>query len=114
MSETARRAGVHAPDVFNAIAHPVRRAILDELRHGHRCAGDLVADSDISRPAVSQHLGVLRTAGLVTETRDGRSRRYRLVHHGLGPVRDWISEYDTMWAQRVDGFADDLDRAAAS
>jgi DNA-binding transcriptional ArsR family regulator len=56
----------------------------------------------MSRPAVSQHLRVLLDAGLVTEQRHGRERRYRLVPARLGPVRDWIARYERFWDDRLE------------
>lgn len=55
----------------------------------------------MSRPAVSQHLRILLDAGLVTERRQGRERRYRLVPERLGPVRDWIARYERFWDDRL-------------
>ena len=55
----------------------------------------------MSRPAVSQHLRVLLDAGLVTEERHGRERRYHFVPEQLGAVRDWITQYDRFWDDRL-------------
>jgi DNA-binding transcriptional ArsR family regulator len=73
---------------------------------------DLVAEADhsvkaiaehfqMSRPAVSQHLRVLLDAGLVTEQRHGRERRYHFVPEHLGPVRDWLAQYERFWDVRL-------------
>src|SRR5437899_11644887 len=78
------------PDVFGAISHPARRRMLDLLLEADRSVNTIAAHFPMSRPAVSQHLRVLLDAGLVTEQRHGRERRYRLVPERLGPVRDWI------------------------
>ena len=64
---------------------------------GHFDAGDF----KMSRPAVSQHLRVLLDAGLVTEQRHGRERRYHFVPERLGPVRDWIKLYERFWDDRL-------------
>jgi DNA-binding transcriptional ArsR family regulator len=86
-----------AADVFDAIASPVRRDILDLLRQGGRPVHDLAASFAMSRPAVSQHLRVLREAGLVTEERVGRERHYRLDARPLRTVLDWAGHYAQFW-----------------
>src|SRR5258708_6683745 len=85
------------PDVFGAISHPARRRMLDLLVGADRSVNTIAGHFRMSRPAVSQHLRVLRDAGLVTEQRHGRERRYRLVPARLGPVRDWIAHYERFW-----------------
>jgi DNA-binding transcriptional ArsR family regulator len=77
------------PDVFTAISHPARRHMLDLLAEADRSVNALAGHFQMSRPAVSQHLRVLLDAGLVTEQRHGRQRRYRLVPAQLSPVRDF-------------------------
>src|SRR5262245_30452984 len=89
------------PDVFGAISHPARRRMLDLLVASDRSVNTIAGHFQMSRPAVSQHLRVLLDAGLVTEQRHGRERRYRLVPAGLGPVRDWIAYYDRFWDDRL-------------
>ena len=84
-------------DVFTAISHPARRQMLDLLTESNRPVSDIAAHFEMSRPAVSQHLRVLLDAGLLTEQRHGRERRYRLVPEQLGPVRDWIAHYERFW-----------------
>jgi DNA-binding transcriptional ArsR family regulator len=91
---------IHAdgePEVFGAISHPARRQMLDLLVDGDRAVNAIAASFDMSRPAVSQHLRVLLDAGLVTEQRYGRERRYRLAPERLAPVRDWLSHYERFW-----------------
>jgi DNA-binding transcriptional ArsR family regulator len=88
-------------DVFDAIASPVRREILGLLRHGERPVHDLAASFAMSRPAVSQHLRVLREAGLVREERVGRERRYRLDAQPLRTVADWAGRYERFWQQHA-------------
>ena len=85
------------PDVFGAISHPARRRMLDLLAHGDRSVHGMAGHFAMSRPAVSQHLRVLLDAGLVTEQRHGRERRYHFVPERLGPVRDWIAQYERFW-----------------
>jgi len=89
------------PDVFTAISHRGRRQVLDLLTDAERSVNDIAAHFEMSRPAVSQHLRVLLDAGLVTEQRHGRERRYRLVPEQLGPVRDWLSNYERFWDDRL-------------
>jgi DNA-binding transcriptional ArsR family regulator len=88
---------VPGPDVFEAIASPVRRALLDVLAGGARSVHDLAAPFEMTRPAVSQHLRVLREAGLVTEERVGRERHYRLDARPLRTVADWAGRYEQSW-----------------
>src|SRR5271154_3310335 len=85
------------PDVFGAISHPARRRMLDLLVEADRSVNTIAGHFQMSRPAVSQHLRILLDAGLVTEERHGRERRYRLVPAGLGPVREWIENYERFW-----------------
>lgn len=88
-------------DVFTAIASPVRRALLDALRSGPLAVHQLADDFAISRPAVSQHLQVLRQAELVVEERVGRERRYRLEPYRLREVTDWLEHYERFWSSRL-------------
>jgi len=82
------------PEVFGAISHPARRRMLDLLAEGDRPVKAVAGQFEMSRPGVSQHLRVLLDAGLVTEQRVGRERRYRLAPERLGPLRDWIAQYE--------------------
>jgi DNA-binding transcriptional ArsR family regulator len=95
-------------DVFSAISHLARRQMLDRLTDAERSVSEIAADFAMSRPAVSQHLRVLLDAGLVTEQRHGRERRYRLVPEGLAPVRDWIGHYERFWDDRLQRLAKTL------
>lgn len=90
------------PEVFGAISHPARRRILDLIADGDRPVNAIAANFEMSRPAVSQHLRVLLDAGLVTEQRHGRERRYRLAPERLGPVRDWLAHYERFWDDSFD------------
>ncbi|HVJ84387.1 MAG TPA: metalloregulator ArsR/SmtB family transcription factor [Caulifigura sp.] len=87
--------------VFAAISHPARRQILHLLRDGDSSVNRLAVHFQMSRPAVSQHLRILLDAGLLTETRHGRERRYQLVPERLSPVRDWLAHYDRFWDSRL-------------
>ena len=96
----------------SAIADPVRRGVLDALAGGPLAAGDLAARFDISRPAVSRHLRVLRESGLVTGRADGRRRVYALDTAPLAPVAAWIAALDGAggWEQRMDALETEVRR----
>ena len=84
-------------DVFRAIADPTRRALLDRLKDEEESVSMLADEFDISLPAISQHLRVLRGAGLVAERRVGRERWYRLEPEPLRTVVDWLARYEVLW-----------------
>lgn len=86
---------------FSAIAHPTRRAILDELRRGERQAGELAARFPVSRPAISRHVRVLRRAGLVRERRRAQARLYALEPAALAEIDRWLAPYRLFWAARL-------------
>jgi DNA-binding transcriptional ArsR family regulator len=88
--------------VFRALADPSRRAIFERLTHGEAAVRDLTPRFKISQPAVSQHLAVLRDAGLVSERREGRLAYYRVEPKGLRPLVDWIAHYQAFWVDRID------------
>jgi DNA-binding transcriptional ArsR family regulator len=89
-------------DAFGAIAHPVRRSLVTALARGDKPVGELAAGLPVSRPAVSQHLAVLRDVGLVSEERHGRERRYHLHPERLDEVRRWMHTLDRFWESRLD------------
>jgi DNA-binding transcriptional ArsR family regulator len=97
-------------DVFTAISHRSRRQMLDLLTESERSVSDIASHFEMSRPAVSQHLRILLDAQLVTERRQGRERRYKLVPQQLTPVRDWIAHYDQFWDDRLAKLADHLSK----
>jgi|SRR6185312_6442134 len=98
-------------DLFRALADPTRRAVFERLAgEGELAVGDLVAGAGVSQPAVSQHLAVLRQAGLVTERRDGRFIRYAAAPEGLKPLVDWMAVYAVFWRRRFDLLEDLLNR----
>jgi len=88
--------------VFHALADPSRRAILESLARGEAAVKDLTARFDISQPAISQHLAVLKDAGLVNGRREGRRVYYRVEPRGMKPLIDWIAHYQAFWLERVD------------
>jgi DNA-binding transcriptional ArsR family regulator len=95
---------------FRAIAAPARRAILDLLRQGEHSVNELVEAFDLTQPAISQHLKVLREAGLVALEQRGRQRVYRLHAEPLREVYDWIGHYETFWRRKLDALGDYLDK----
>jgi len=93
-------------DVFGALANPVRRQLLEALRDGPRPAGDLAGRFALSRPTVSEHLAVLRHAGLVTEEPRGRHRYYHLAAEPLAEVQDWLHPFERYWRARLTALRD--------
>jgi DNA-binding transcriptional ArsR family regulator len=83
---------------LKAIAAPRRRQILNLVRDGELSAGEIAAHFDVTRPAVSQHLNVLKEAGLVSERRNGTRRLYRARPEGLAPLKAFLEEF---WDQRL-------------
>lgn len=88
-------------DTFAALAHPVRRHILDRLAAGEQPVKSLAAPFAMSRPAISQHLRILLDAGLVAERRRGRERLYHLKPDRLRDARDWLNTYERFWRSRL-------------
>jgi DNA-binding transcriptional ArsR family regulator len=87
--------------VFRALADPTRRAMFERLMRGEAAVGDLTNGLGVSQPAVSQHLAVLREAGLVGLRRAGRHRFYRAEPAGLAPLIDWLEHYRRFWPRRL-------------
>jgi DNA-binding transcriptional ArsR family regulator len=86
---------------MDALGDPTRRAIFERLRSGPRAVGELAGELPVSRPAVSQHLRVLKEAGLVTERRNGTRRLYRVDPDGVGRLRDY---FDAFWNEALAAF----------
>jgi DNA-binding transcriptional ArsR family regulator len=90
-------------DVFEAVAEPSRRVLLDVLAEGERTAGDLVATlPDLTQPSVSRHLRVLREVGLVEVRPDAQRRIYALRADGLVAIDEWIDRYRRYWSRHLD------------
>ena len=89
-------------DIYAALADPTRRRIIEALAVEEASFGDLADRFDITRPAVSQHLKVLRNAGLVSSRPDAQRRIYRLTDGGLDEVEAWLARVRTFWSQRLD------------
>jgi DNA-binding transcriptional ArsR family regulator len=95
--------------VFLALANPVRRRLLELLADGPRTAGDLAAQFELSRPAVAEHLQVLRRAALVRDEPVGRQRHYHLTTEPLAQVSEWLHPFERFWRERLRAFADLLE-----
>ncbi|MFE0625574.1 ArsR/SmtB family transcription factor [Streptomyces sp. NPDC058864] len=98
-----------ATDVFSALANPVRRRLLESLRDGPRAVNDLAGRFELSRPAVSEHLQVLRQAGLVREEPRGRQRFYHLEPEPLSEVGEWLHPFEHYWRARLRSLRELLD-----
>ena len=97
MATPARRA-----DPYAALADPTRRRILTLLGDGERSVGELVRQFDVSQPAISQHLKVLRAAGVVRVRQDGRQRMYSVDFRRLKQIHDWVSQFEAFWEEKLD------------
>jgi uncharacterized protein YndB with AHSA1/START domain len=86
-------------DVFNAVAEPRRREILDALADGELSVTELVRQLGLAQPQVSKHLRVLRAVGAVTAREEGRQRRYRIDGYALRPIHGWVSRYEHWWGE---------------
>ena len=98
-------------DVFNAIAEPQRREILDVLRAGEQAVTDLARELGMTQPGASKHLRVLREVGLVQDRRAGKQRLYGLDARRLQPVHDWAGGFEQFWNQsfdRLNAYVQDL------
>ena len=102
-------AAVAENKIFQALADPSRRAILESLTRGEAAVKDLTARFDISQPAVSQHLATLRDAGLVNGRREGRCVYYRVDPRGMKPLIEWIAHYRAFWTEHVGRLEELLD-----
>jgi DNA-binding transcriptional ArsR family regulator len=100
---------MNADPVFSALANPVRRRLLELLIDGPRTAGELAGEFELSRPAVSEHLAVLRRASLVREEPRGRERYYDLVAGPLEEVDQWLHPFERYWRDRLRSLSDVLD-----
>ena len=89
-------------DAFTALSDPTRRHIVETLALGEASFSDLAERFDMSRPAVSQHLKVLRDAGIVASRADAQRRIYRLTDNSLDEVEAWVGKVREFWSQRLD------------
>jgi DNA-binding transcriptional ArsR family regulator len=102
----------NAHDVlFRTLSDPTRRAIFERLcRQGEQTVGALTAQSGVSQPAVSKHLGVLRQAGLVRDRHQGRQTHYSAQLAALSPLTDWTNQMNGFWQSRFDDLENLLKR----
>ena len=98
---TLRKKATNA--AFRAIADPTRREILGLLRIGPQTVGELARNFRTSRPAISKHLRLLRSAGLVTTKKDGVTHICRLNAQPLQPVSVWLRDYEVFWGESLRG-----------
>lgn len=105
------RAQSHS-DVFSAVADPTRRAILDRLRGGPAAVNDLASGFRVSRPAISKHLRVLRSARLVREKKEGRQRIYQLEAARIHDVAKWAEEYRKFWQHNIESLKRHLEQSS--
>ena len=92
---------------FLALADPTRRQVFEHLRHGPKAVGVIAAQMPVSRPAVSQHLGVLKKAGLVADRAEGTRRVYYIDPHGLAAIRIWLDQF---WEDALLSFKTELEK----
>jgi DNA-binding transcriptional ArsR family regulator len=100
---------------FAALADPTRRGVIDMLRKQPRRAGDLADELGMSRPAMSRHLKVLRTTGLIepaSDDADARAKVYRLRPEPFSALRDWLDEVEQFWAGQLAAFKAHAERKA--
>ena len=98
------------PDVFQILADPTRRRIVDELRGGERSVGELVEVMDIGQPGVSRQLQILEDAQFVVVRPEGRRRLYSLRPEPFQELSQFVTTYRAIWEGRLDRFAAELDR----
>ncbi len=98
------------PDVFQILADPTRRRLVEALRDGERSVGELVDVVDIGQPGVSRQLAILQDAQFVVVRPEGRRRLYALRPEPFRALDEWMQGYRAMWAAQLDRFAAELDR----
>ena len=99
----------YANAAFAALADPTRRRVLERLSAGPRAVGEIAEGLPVSRPAVSQHLKVLKEAGLVSDRQDGARRIYAIDPNGLGAMRAWLDQF---WDTALLAFKAEAERTA--
>jgi DNA-binding transcriptional ArsR family regulator len=98
----------NAERVFSALNDPTRRAVFERLRAGPRPVGEIAQGLPVTRPAVSQHLKVLKEAGLVADRSEGTRRIYYIDPKGLGTMRAWLDQF---WESALNAFAAEVERS---
>jgi len=99
-----------ATAVFQALANPTRRAVLERLGRGPASVGELAGPFDMALPSFVQHLRTLEAAGLVRSRKDGRVRTYALAPERLRDAEGWLARQRTLWDRRLDQFDDYVTR----
>lgn len=99
----------NAGRAFSALHDPTRRAVLERLRDGPRPVGEIARGLPVTRPAVSQHLKVLKEAGLVSDRSEGTRRIYYIDPKGLGAMRAWLDQF---WDSALAAFAAEVERGS--
>jgi DNA-binding transcriptional ArsR family regulator len=89
-------------DVFNAIAEPQRRAILNLLAQGERSVNDIAAELELKQPQVSKHLRVLKEVDLVSVRSEGQQHFYKIKADGLKQIHEWVKSFEQLWNERFD------------
>jgi len=97
----------NANAAFAALSDPTRREVFQRLQSGGRSVGAIARDLPVSRPAVSQHLKVLKDAGLVVDRAEGTRRIYWIDPHGLAAIRTWLDQF---WTAALQAYADEVER----
>ena len=98
------------PDVFQILADPTRRKLVDALRGGERSVGELVDVVDIGQPGVSRQLAILEDADFVSVRPDGRRRLYALRPERFRELSEWVTGYRAIWDSRLDRLSAELER----
>lgn len=101
---------MEAIDVFSALANPIRRGILVQLKRGPQNVTRIAEKFEVGRPAISEHLQVLRRARLVREEARGRERYYHIDPRPLQEVRDWMNVFERYWDARLTALGELLDQ----
>jgi DNA-binding transcriptional ArsR family regulator len=98
-----------ANDAFRALAHPLRRGIVERLAHGPATIGEATGRFGVSKPTITRHVKVLEDSGVVARTIDGRTHRLSLDLDALGEAVDWIDRQRAIWERMLDAVEDVLE-----
>ena len=100
-------------DVFQAIADPVRRDIIGLLAHERLTVNKVAENFDISRPAISKHIKILKECGVISINKKGRERYCEVLPKNLMPVANWVEQYRKLWEEKLDSFENYLTKLQA-
>ena len=98
------------PDIYFAIADLTRRQILTLIQNQERSVSDLVSHFEISQPAISQHLKILRSTGIVKVRKHGRQRLYQVDFQRLKGIHDWVSQFEDYWESKLDALEELIEK----